>query len=134
MCGQLRWGGVSAPLPLIWVAGCGGSLREVVGLAESALPATVVTAHLAVCAESLAGAELPVADMAEAVGHLVAGQQSIAVVLAGLAARLSRGPVSEERAALVEVLRAAAAASSHAAEALDAGGQLFESVANETAF
>jgi len=106
----------------------------VVGLAESVLPATVVTAHLAACAESLAGAELPVADMAEAVGHLVAGQEHISAALTGLAARLARGPVSEERAALVEVLRAAAAASSHAAEALAAGGHLFESVANETSF
>jgi hypothetical protein len=103
-------------------------------LAESALPATVVTAHLSACAEALAGAELPVAEMTEAVDHLVAGQQHIATALAGLAGRLARGPVTEDRAALVEVLRAAAAASSHAAEALAAGGQLFESVANETAF
>jgi hypothetical protein len=106
----------------------------VVGLAESALPATVVTAHLAACAEALAAADLPVVDMAEAVDDIVAGQQSIAAALTGLAGRLARGPVSEDRAALVEVLRAAAAASSHAAEALAAGGQLFESVANETAF
>ena len=103
-------------------------------MSESALPATVVTAHLASCAEALAGAELPVADMTEAVEQLVAGQQHIAAALAGLAGRLARGPVTENRAALVEVLRAAAAASSHAAEALAAGGQLFESVANETAF
>ena len=76
--GPCLLGGVSTLLLLTGVAGCGGNLREVVGLAESALPATVVTAHLAACAESLAGAELPVVDMAEAVGHLVAGQQSIA--------------------------------------------------------
>jgi hypothetical protein len=106
----------------------------VIGLAESALPATVVTAHLAACAESLAGAELPLADMDEAVGHLVAGQEHISDALTALAARLARRPVSEERAALVEVLHAAAAASSHAAEALAAGGHLFESVANETSF
>jgi hypothetical protein len=103
-------------------------------VSESALPATVVTAHLASCASALADAELPVADMTEAVEHLVAGQEHIAAALAGLAGRLARGPVTEDRAALVEVLRAAAAASSHAAEALAAGGQLFESVANETAF
>jgi hypothetical protein len=103
-------------------------------VSENALPATVVTAHLATCAESLAEAELPVADMAEAVDHLVAGQEYISAALSRLATRLARGPVSEERAALVEVLRAAAAASSHAAEALAAGGQLFESVANETSF
>jgi hypothetical protein len=108
--------------------------REVVGLAEPALPATVVTAHLATCASALADASLPVADMAEAVGHLVAGQEHIADVLAGLAARLGRGPVSEDRAALVEVLRAASAASQHAADALAAGGHLFETVANETSF
>jgi hypothetical protein len=113
------------------MAGC---RREVVGLAESALPATVVTAHLATCAESLAAAELPVADMAEAVGHLVVGQEHISDALADLAGRLARGPLSVERAALVEVLRAAAAATSHAAEALAAGGHLFESVANETSF
>ena len=103
-------------------------------MAEPALPATVVTAHLSACAEALARANLPVADMAEAVDHLVAGQQHIALALSGLAARLTRGPVTEDRAALVEVLRAAAAASSHAAEALEAGGQLFETVANETSF
>jgi hypothetical protein len=106
----------------------------VVGLAETSLPATVVTAHLATCAESLANANLPVVDMAEAVEHLIAGQQHIALALSGLATRLARGPVTEDRAALVEVLRAAAAASSHAAEALEAGGQLFETVANETSF
>jgi hypothetical protein len=106
----------------------------VVGLADTTLPATVVTAHLAACAETLAGAELPVADMAEAVDDIVTGQQHIATALQSLAGRLARGPVTEERAALVEVLRAAAAASSHAAEALAAGGQLFESVANETSF
>jgi hypothetical protein len=106
----------------------------VVGLADAALPATVVTAHLAACAETLAGAELPVADMAEAVDDIVAGQQHIAAALRTLAHRLARGPVTEERAALVEVLHAAAAASGHAAEALAAGGQLFESVANETTF
>lgn len=103
-------------------------------MADAALPATVVTAHLAACAETLAGADLPIADMAEAVDDIVAGQQHIAVSLRTLAGRLARGPVTEERAALVEVLRAAAAASSHAAEALAAGGQLFESVANETTF
>ncbi len=101
---------------------------------EAALPATVVTAHLSSCAESLTGADLPVTDLAEAAGHLVAGQQHIGVALDGLARRLARGPLTEERAALVEVLRAAAAASQHAAEALEAGGQLFESVANETHF
>jgi hypothetical protein len=106
----------------------------VVGLAEPALPATVVTAHLATCAETLASAELPVADMPEAVDHLVAGQRDIAAVLKGLAGRLARGPVTEDRAALVEVLRAAAAASTHAADALAAGGHLFETVANETHF
>lgn len=103
-------------------------------MAEPALPATVVTAHLASCAAELAGAALPVADMVDATTHLVSGQRDIAVTLERLAARLARGPVTEERAALVEVLRAAAAASSHAAEALEAGGHLFESVANETAF
>jgi hypothetical protein len=106
----------------------------VVGLAESALPATVVTAHILACAEALAGAELPVPDMPEAVDDLVAGQRHIAAALTGLAGRLARGPVTEDRAALVEVLQAAAAASSHAADALAAGGQLFESVANETHF
>jgi hypothetical protein len=103
-------------------------------LAEPALPATVVTAHLASCAAELAGASLPVADMVDSASHLVAGQRDIAVALERLAARLARGPVTEERAALVEVLRAAASASSHAAEALEAGGHLFESVANETSF
>jgi hypothetical protein len=106
----------------------------VVGLAEPTLPATVVTGHLATCASALAESALPVSDMAEAVGHLIAGQEHIADVLDGLAGRLARGPVSEDRAALVEVLRAAAAASQHAADALSAGGHLFETVANETSF
>jgi hypothetical protein len=106
----------------------------VVGLSGSALPTTVVLAHLAACAESLACAEVPISDMAEAADQLVAGQRHIATALAGLAGRLARGPVTEDRAALVEILRAAAAASEHAADALDAGVQLFESVANETAF
>jgi hypothetical protein len=106
----------------------------VVGLSEAALPATVVTAHLAACTEALAHADLPLADMAETADQLVAGQRHIAAALAGFADRLARGPLSEDAAALVEILRAAAAASEHAAEALDAGGQLFESVANETAF
>lgn len=103
-------------------------------MAEPTLPTTVVTAHLASCAAELAEASLPVQEMAAAASHLVEGQRDIAVALERLAARLARGPVTEDRAALVEVLRAAAAASSHAAEALEAGGHLFESVANETAF
>jgi hypothetical protein len=106
----------------------------VVTLTEPELPATVVTAHLASCAAELARGDLPVADMTVSVDHLVSGQRNIAVALEGLATRLARGPVSEDRAALVEVLRAAAEASSHAAEALAAGGHLFESVANETTF
>lgn len=108
-----------------------------VGLAESAespLPATVVTAHLSACAAALADADLPVADLTEAVDHLVAGQRHISAALGTLAGRLSRGPVTEDRAALVEVLRAAAAASRHAADALAAGEQLFEIVADETHF
>jgi prophage DNA circulation protein len=108
--------------------------REVVGLAEPALPVAVATAHLAACASAFAGAELPVSDMAEAAADLVASQRDIAVGLNGLAGRLARGPLTEDRAALVEILRAAAAASTHAADALAAGGQLFESVANETHF
>ena len=108
--------------------------EEVVGLAEPALPATVVTAHLATCARAIADAQPAVADLPEAAGHLVAAQRDISASLHRLATRLARGPLSEDRAALVEVLRAAAAASEHAADALDAGGQLFEIVANETLF
>ncbi|TDV53855.1 hypothetical protein [Actinophytocola oryzae] len=108
--------------------------REVVELAEPELPASVVTAHLASCAGELARSGLPVSDMPVSVEHLVAGQRHVAVALEGLARRLALGPVTEDRAALVEVLRAAAEASSHAADALGAGGHLFESVANETAF
>lgn len=108
--------------------------EEVVGLAEPALPATVVTAHLATCARAIADVEPAVADLPETADHLVAAQRDIAASLHRLATRLARGPLSEERAALVEVLRAAAAASEHAADALDAGGQLFETIANETLF
>ncbi len=99
-----------------------------------ALPATVVTGHLASCASALAAADVPVGDLPEVADELVAGQRDIAAALERLAGRLNRGPLSEDRAALVEVLRAAARASCHAADALDAGGQLFESVANETRF
>ncbi len=100
-------------------------------MAEPALPATVVTAHLASCAAAL---DLSVADLPEAADRLVAGQRDIAAALEVLATRLGRGPRSADRAALVDVLRAAAQASHHAADALDAGGQLFESVAKETHF
>jgi hypothetical protein len=108
----------------------------VVDVAEPALPATVVTAHLAACAAALDGsvAGLPLDELPLAAEQLVAGQRDIATALAALAARLDRGPLTEERAALVEVLRAAASATGHAAQALDAGGQLFESVAKETRF
>lgn len=107
--------------------------REVVGLAEPVLPATVVAAHLSACAAELPSG-LPLAELPETVAHLVAGQRHIATALAGLATRLATGPMSADRAALVEVLRAAAAASGHAADALDAGEQLFENVANEKRF
>jgi hypothetical protein len=103
----------------------------VVELAEPVLPATVVTAHLASCAAAL---DLSVADLPLAADQLVASQRDIAAALSALASRMDRGPLSEDRAALVEVLRAAASASRHAADALDAGGQLFESVAKETHF
>jgi prophage DNA circulation protein len=108
--------------------------REVVGVAEPALPVAVATAHLAACASAFAGAELPVSDMAEAADDIVASQRDIAAGLNRLAGRLERGPLTKDRAALVEILRAAAVASSCAAEALAAGGQLFESVADETHF
>ena len=108
--------------------------EEVVGVAQPELPATVVTAHLATCARALADAEPAVADLPETADHLVTAQRDVAASLNRLATRLARGPLSEDRAALVEVLRAAAAASGHAADALDAGGQLFEIVANETRF
>lgn len=101
---------------------------------QPSLPATVVTGHLAACAEALATAGLPVADLAAAADDLVAGQRHLGVALDALAARLTRGPLSSERAAAVAVLRAAAEASRHAADALSAGEQLFEKVANETAF
>ena len=108
--------------------------EEVVDVAEPMLPATVVTAHLATCARALADAQPAVADLPETADHLVTAQRDVAAALNRLATRLARGPLSEDRAALVEVLRAAAAASGHAADALDAGGQLFEIVANETRF
>lgn len=108
--------------------------KVVVDVAEAALPATVVTAHLVACAKSLAAADLPFADLPETVDDLVAGQRHISAALSALAGRLTRGPVTENRTALIEVLRAAAAASSHAADALAAGEQLFEIIADETRF
>jgi hypothetical protein len=100
---------------------------------ELILPATVLTSHLESCAAELAADPAPPDDLAQVVGQLVAGQRHIAATLDRLAARLDAGvdagvdavPVAD-RAALGEVLRAAARASGHAADALAESEHLFE--------
>jgi hypothetical protein len=92
---------------------------------ELILPATVLTAHLESCAAELAADPDPPDDLAQVVGQLVSGQRLIAATLARLAGQLDGVP-AVDRAALAEVLRAAARASGHAADALAEGEHLFE--------
>lgn len=95
---------------------------------EVVLPATVLTAHLESCAAELAADPLPPDDLARVVGQLVAGQRHIAATLSRLAGRLDAvdAVAAVDRAALAEVLRAAARATGHAADALAEGEHLFE--------
>ncbi|MPZ84952.1 MAG: hypothetical protein GEV28_33030 [Actinophytocola sp.] len=92
---------------------------------ELILPATVLTAHLESCAAELAADPEPPDDLAQVVGQLVAGQRHIAATLSRLADRLDAVPAAD-RDALAEVLRAAARATGHAADALAEGEHLFE--------
>ena len=92
---------------------------------ELVLPATVLTSHLESCAAELAADPSPPDDLAEVVGRLVSGQRHIAATLDRLAGQLDAAPVAD-RAALAEVLRAAARASGHAADALAEGERMFE--------
>jgi hypothetical protein len=92
---------------------------------ELILPATVLSSHLESCAAELAADPAPPDDLAQVVGQLVAGQRHIAATLDRLAARLD-GETVGDRAALGEVLRAAARASGHAADALAESEHLFE--------
>ncbi len=89
------------------------------------LPATVLTVHLESCAADLAADSAPPDDLAQVVGRLVSGQRHIAVALDRLAGRLDGAAVAD-RAALAEVLHAAARATGHAADALAEGEHLFE--------
>lgn len=92
---------------------------------ELVLPATVVTTHLESCAVELAADSEPPDDLAEVLARLVSGQRHIAVALARIARQLDDAPVAD-RVALAEILRAAARASGHAADALAEGEHLFE--------
>jgi hypothetical protein len=92
---------------------------------ELVLPATVLTTHLESCAAELAADSAPPDDLAEVLARLVSGQRHIAATLARIAEQLDDAPVSD-RATLAEVLRAAARASGHAANALAEGEHLFE--------
>jgi hypothetical protein len=92
---------------------------------ELILPATVLTSHLESCAAELAADTEPPDDFAEVVGRLVSGQRAIAVTLYRLAGQLDEVPAAD-RAALGEVLRAAARATGHAADALAECEHLFE--------
>jgi hypothetical protein len=92
---------------------------------ELVLPATVLTTHLESCAAELAADPEPPDDLAEVLARLVSGQRHIAAALARIAEQLDDAPVAD-RAALAEVVRAAARASGHAADALAEGEPLFE--------
>lgn len=92
---------------------------------ELILPATVLTTHLESCAAELAADPEPPDDLARVVGQLVSGQRLIAATLARLAGQLDGVP-AVDRAALAEVLRAAARASGHAADALAECEHMFE--------
>jgi hypothetical protein len=92
---------------------------------ELILPATVLTSHLESCAAELAVDPGPPDDLAQVVSQLVAGQRHIAVTLERLAGHLDVVPAAD-RVALAEVLRAAARATGHAADALAEGEHLFE--------
>lgn len=92
---------------------------------ELILPATVLTSHLESCAAELAVDPEPPDDLAQVVGQLVSGQRHIAVTLERIARQLDAAPVAD-RAALAEILRAAARATGHAADALAEGEHLFE--------
>ncbi|HVV20363.1 MAG TPA: hypothetical protein VHF06_13075 [Pseudonocardiaceae bacterium] len=97
---------------------------------EYALPATVAAAHLTASAAELAKDAAAVGDLADltaVMDQLVAGQQHIAVALGKLADHIAgrhrdgslAAVDAPEIAALTEVLAAAAAASGHAAGALE---------------
>ncbi|HWM06888.1 MAG TPA: hypothetical protein VNP92_31505 [Actinophytocola sp.] len=92
---------------------------------ELVLPATVLTAHLESCAAELAADPAPPDDLAQVVGQLVSGQRHIAATLERLARQQGSTPVAD-RAALAAVLRAAARATGHAADALAEVEHLFE--------
>jgi hypothetical protein len=100
---------------------------------EPILPATVVAAHLATCAEELsrdtAANPGSVGELAEVMRSLVAGQHYISAALGGLAEELGRRQSSgalatvpaPDLAVLTEVLRAASGAVGHSADALVEG-------------
>jgi hypothetical protein len=92
---------------------------------ELIFPATVLTSHLESCAAELAADPEPPDDLAQVVGRLVSGQRHIAVTLERIARQVDAAPVAD-RAALAEILRAAARATGHAADALAEGEHLFE--------
>ena len=92
---------------------------------ELILPATVLTSHLESCAAELAADPGPPDDLAQVVSQLVSGQRLMAVAIARLAGHLDVVPAAE-RVALAEILRAAARATGHAADALAEGEHLFE--------
>ncbi len=93
---------------------------------ELILPATVLTSHLESCAAELAADPEPPDDLAQVVGQLVSGPAAHRRRRwSGSRARSDAAPVAD-RAALAEILRAAARATGHAADALAEGEHLFE--------
>lgn len=115
------------------------------GAATGVLPGTVLAAHLESSAAGLAsGLASPnagaclgrVADLAEIVQHVVAGQQHLSGTLTRLAehvhGRHTSGPLaavsSAEIRALTEVLNAASDAIRHSAEALAESAPILENV------
>lgn len=100
-------------------------------MTERVLPATVVASHLEVCAAELAAGPVPLGELAEVLDHLVTGQRHLSLALASLADRLDTATAAEA-ASLSEVLRAAASASGHAADALAASEHLVETIVDDT--
>lgn len=108
--------------------------------AEPTLSAVVLAAHLRWCAAELAestsaGGIRTVDELGEIIPTLVESQRRIASTLGHLGRNVtdrSDSVTSAAETALIEVLRAAAIAASHTAEALAETGPLIEMTAGDT--
>lgn len=106
-----------------------------------ALPPTVAATHLAASAAELTGAAVAdLAELTDVLAELVAGQRFIAATLNRLADHIADrhacGALAAAAApdidALTEVLTAAAAATGHAAGALEQAGPVLDIVVTST--